>query len=213
MIHYTKEEIFQLNKIKRLNLINSISGIKPANLIGTKGEDGSENLAIFSSVFHLGSNPAQLGFIMRPAEEVPRNTFENILYSGYYTINHVLEDFVENAHFTSAKFDKSVSEFEACKLESEYLQNFQAPFVKASKLKYGMKLVECIPIPSSNTTLVVGVVEHLFIDPVAVNDNGMIDLSVISSAGISGLNSYYSLKKIGEYPYARVEELPDLKSF
>jgi flavin reductase (DIM6/NTAB) family NADH-FMN oxidoreductase RutF len=213
MVHFTRQQIFELNKIKRLNLINSISGVKPANLIGTKSADGKENIAIFSSVFHLGSNPPQIGFIMRPSDDVPRNTFTNILETKYYTINHIHSDFVENAHYTSAKFDASISEFEECRLEATYLVDFHAPFVKASKLKYGMKLVECIPIPSSNTTLVVGIVEHLFIDEQGLDEQGVIDLEKMDVAGISGLNVYYSLNKIGEFPYARVEELPDFKVF
>ena len=54
-------DIKSMSKIFRLNLINSITGIKPANLIGTKSKDNLENLAIFSSVVHLGSNHALLG--------------------------------------------------------------------------------------------------------------------------------------------------------
>ena len=63
-----------MQKVERLNLINSLSGVKPANLIGTKDQNGNENLAIFSSVVHLGSNPALLGFILRPQGEVRRHT-------------------------------------------------------------------------------------------------------------------------------------------
>ena len=55
-----------MDKISRLNLINSITGVKPSNLIGTKSKDGFSNLAIFSSVVHLGSKPPLIGFITRP---------------------------------------------------------------------------------------------------------------------------------------------------
>ena len=46
---YSEESLKTLNKIYRLNLINSITGYKPANLIGTKSKNGVTNLAIFSS--------------------------------------------------------------------------------------------------------------------------------------------------------------------
>jgi flavin reductase (DIM6/NTAB) family NADH-FMN oxidoreductase RutF len=59
--------------VERLNLINSCTGYKSANLIATKSEDGAVNVAIFSSITHLGSNPALIGFIVRPTT-VPRNT-------------------------------------------------------------------------------------------------------------------------------------------
>ena len=54
--HYTKKDIESLERIKRLNIINSIAGIRPANLIGTTGNSVS-NLAIFSSVMHIGACP------------------------------------------------------------------------------------------------------------------------------------------------------------
>ena len=52
MLHFTKEKIQNLPKINRLNLVNSCTGYKSANLIGTKSKDGKTNLAIFSSI-HL----------------------------------------------------------------------------------------------------------------------------------------------------------------
>ena len=121
-MQYTKQEIQQMDRVKRLKLINSVSGIKPANLIGTSDIEGRTNLAIFSSVLHLGSDPALLGFIVRPTGEVSRHTYENIMQNGEYTLNHVHRSFMERAHYTSAKFEKEVSEFEACHLTEEFIK-------------------------------------------------------------------------------------------
>jgi flavin reductase (DIM6/NTAB) family NADH-FMN oxidoreductase RutF len=57
MVQFNKEDVQKLPKINRLNLINSCTGYKSANLIGTKSKDGKSNLAIFSSITHLGSDP------------------------------------------------------------------------------------------------------------------------------------------------------------
>ncbi len=211
-MHLTKDDLYQLERRKKLNIINSITGIKPANLIGTVSEDNIPNLAIFSSIVHLGSNPALLGFIVRPTGEVPRNTYENILANGLYTINHVRESFVKNAHYTSAKFDREVSEFDACGLTDEYLSDFKAPFVKESTIKIGMKYCESIPIERNGTILVIGEVEHIILPDEAVNEKGYIDLEQAETAGISGLNSYYSVEKIASFPYVRVEEVPEFDS-
>ena len=88
MINYSKEDIQELDKIFRINLINSCSGYKSANLIGSISENGIENVAVFSSITHLGSNPALLGFFLRPTT-VPRNTYSNIKSNLKYTINHI----------------------------------------------------------------------------------------------------------------------------
>lgn len=208
-MHLTKEDLSGIEKIKRLNIINSISGIKPANLIGTVSEAGVSNLAIFSSVIHIGSNPAILGCILRPTGEVPRHTYQNIMEHGYYTINHVPASYTEQAHYTSAKFSYDQSEFEHCGFKEEYVEGFIAPFVKESNLKIGMRYVEGIPIEINNTLLIIGEVEHLIVPDDAIGDEGFIDLEEIGTAGISGLNSYYKLNKIGQYPYARTRELPN----
>ncbi|MTI20515.1 flavin oxidoreductase [Fulvivirga sp. RKSG066] len=208
-MHYTKKDIEELERVKRLNIINSISGIKPANLIGSVDNKGNANVAIFSSVVHLGSSPALLGFVIRPTGEVPRNTYDNIMATDKYTINHVTDGFTKKAHYTSAKFDKDVSEFEKCGLTPEYLEGFKAPFVKESKIKIGLTFKEGIPIKLNGTMLMIGEIEHLIVPDEALAKNGYINLSTASTAGISGLNSYYQLNKIDDYPYARPHELPE----
>lgn len=209
--HYTKTDIQNLDRIKRLNLINSITGIKPANLIGTISEAKVPNLAIFSSVIHLGSNPALIGLVMRPEGEVRRHSYENIQFNGAYTINHVHTSFIENAHYTSAKFDSEVSEFDSCGLTEEYIADFPAPFVKESDLKLGMRFAQAIPIELNGTTLIIGEIDHLFVPTAAMDEDGQLNLSTTKNVGISGLNCYYALEKIGQFPYARVSGVPDFE--
>ena len=81
MKNLSKEDFDDLQKFYRINLINSCTGYKSANLIGSISKDGVENVAVFSSITHLGSNPAMLGYILRPTT-VPRNTYKNIKETG-----------------------------------------------------------------------------------------------------------------------------------
>ncbi len=210
-MHYTKKVIEEMDHIQKIKFINSVSGIKPANLIGTISNSGQPNLAVFSSVFHLGSDPALFGFITRPTGEVPRHTLENIKENKEYTINHVAASFTEKAHYTSAKVDRTVSEFETCSLTEEYIEGFKAPFVKESVLKMGMEFKQAIDIELNGTILVIGEIQHLIIPDAAIGEDEDIDLSHIDGVGISGLNTYYSLEKIRRYPYARASEIPDFK--
>ena len=205
---YTKEDIEQLDRITRLKIINSSTGIKPANLIGTINNMGQTNLAIFSSVVHLGSNPALLGFISRPRTSEVGHTYKNILENGYYTINHIHQEFIKNAHYTSAKFDAEISEFERCGLTEHYIKNFTAPFVKESSFKIGLRFKEAIDIKLNGTVLMIGEIENIILPDEAMVDND-IDLEVTNGVGISGLNSYYSLRKIEKHPYVRINEVPE----
>ena len=203
-MHFSKQDILNTSRIKRLNLINSITGIKPANLIGTVSKDGHTNLAIFSSVIHLGSNPALIGFVTRPDKKVRRDTFNNILETNYYTINHVHQNFIEQSHKTSGKYKKEVSEFDMCNLTEDYLFDFPAPFLKESKIKMGLKLQNIVNITDNQTKLIIGLIEHIYIDDIALEDNGDINLQIINDVGIGGLNNYYKLEKIAHYPYFKV---------
>ena len=204
----TKKGIEELDRVTRLKIINAVTGIKPANLIGTAANTGVTNVAIFSSVVHLGSNPPLLGFMMRPQGDVPRNTYQNIIDTGYYTINHIHPDFIKRAHYTSAKFDASVSEFKRCNLTAQFIEGFKVPFVKESAFKMGLKFQQEVPIKINGTSLIIGEIEHLIIPDNAIDKDFNIDLTKSESVGISGLNSYYKTEKIAHFPYARVEETP-----
>jgi flavin reductase (DIM6/NTAB) family NADH-FMN oxidoreductase RutF len=204
---YTKKQIEELERITRLKIINAVTGIKPANLIGTIDDQGNTNLAVFSSLVHIGSNPPLLGFVSRPQTTDVGHTYQNILQNGSYTINHIHPEFIKNAHYTSGKFAKDISEFERCNLMEEYLAEFKAPFVKESTFKMGMRFVEAIEIKLNDTVLIIGEIEHLILPDAAIIEDD-IDLEIANGVGISGLNSYYSLKKIAVYPHVGSNEIP-----
>ena len=150
MIQIAKESISQMEKIERLNLINSCTGYKSANLIATKSKDGIANVAIFSSVTHLGSDPALIGFIMRPTT-VPRDTYKNIKETGLFTVNHITSTMIADAHHTSANYALGLSEFDKTNLEEDYKTNIQIPFVKDSPVQLLCKYVNEYHIKENNT--------------------------------------------------------------
>jgi flavin reductase (DIM6/NTAB) family NADH-FMN oxidoreductase RutF len=209
MKHFTCKVLRNLDSHKRANLINSVSGYKSANLIGTISDSGVANLAIFSSVVHIGANPPLLGFILRPIDEVPRHTYKNIKQNGVYTINHVHESFVEKAHFTSATFERNESEFEKCKLTAESIEGFVAPFVKESKIKIGLRFAEEIPINLNKTILIIGEIEHIILPENALLESGNVDLNSVNDVAISGLDTYHKVEKIESFPYVRTSNLPE----
>ncbi len=208
MIHFTQKDILDLERIPRLRLINSITGYKPANLIATINGKGQTNVAIISSVVHIGSDPALLGFFMRPMV-TERHTMENILETGQYTINHVNSEIIEQAHFTSANFERHESEFEKCHLTAVFKDDFIAPYVSESNVQIGMQLAEKVDIKLNNTILVIGYVSHLYLEPnTFVIDSGL-DLKKADTVCISGLDAYHSVNKIASFPFARKSNLPD----
>ena len=198
------DELNSYDRFYRGNLINSLSGFKSASLIGTKSETGISNLAIFSNIVHLGADPALIGFVNRPREAAP-HTLKNIEATGFYTINHIHTNWIEQAHQTSAKYAEDVSEFDACGFEEEYINNFFAPFVKASVIKYGMKLIEVVPIKHNNTFFVIGEVVMLEVPKEVITEDGFIEIEKANSCCSLGIDGYYKAEKIVRLPYAKAK--------
>lgn len=131
-------ELEQLDKEVRTNLINSLSGFKSANLIGTRNLENQLNLAIFSSVCHIGANPALMGFIHRPTS-VERHTFENIVATEEFTINAISSSFIEQAHQTAARYKRSESEFEKVGLHPFFSRAFWSTICRRISLANWIK--------------------------------------------------------------------------
>ena len=197
-----------MEKRYRAALINSITGFKPLNLCGTMDEKGNTNVAIFSSVFHLGSDPALIGMINRP-NTVPRHTLENIESTGTFTLNAVDSSFYRSAHQTAARYDEEVSEFDATGLTPIYLEGFPAPFVKESPLKIGLNFKERIDIKLNGTHLIIGEVILIDVDKSWISKDGSLDLGRSRILAGSGLDRYYRMQPLDRLTYPKPDRDPN----
>ena len=204
-IHIDYNQILQLEKQKRVHLINSLGGFKSVALVGTSDENNNTNLSIFSSFFHLGANPPLIGMIFRPSPP-ERDTMRNILDTGFYTINHINESIFKKAHQTSARYDKGVSEFDATGLNSEYKNDFFAPFVVESKVQLGIEFKERIDISINNTTMIVGEIVQIYIPENCLLDDGFIDIEKANTITCSGLDSYHKTIQLDRLSYAKPDK-------
>ncbi|HEA20571.1 MAG TPA: flavin oxidoreductase [Pricia antarctica] len=196
------KEISDLDRFYRINLINKISGYKSGNLIGTNSKSGRSNLAVFNSVIHVGANPPYLGFLLRP-HTVERHTYENILSTGYFTINQITSEIHKKAHTTSASYPREVSEFKACNLTEWYSKDFPVPFVAESAIKIGLSFVEENAIDCNGTIFIVGKIETLIVPESAISDDGDVRLEELDTVALGGLDTYYTAKKLGRYKFSR----------
>lgn len=197
------QALANLSKSEQIQLINSITGIKPAKLVGTADAKGGTNLAVFSSVFHMGSSPPLIGMVLRSKGDVPRHSYDNLVSSGCYTLNHVHPDWADKAHQTSAKYPQEVSEFAATGLTPAYIDGFAAPFVAESQVKYGLRFVDEMPVKQNGTVIIIGQIEHVWIEQPHYAPDGGLDLTALNSVGISGLNNYYRLERFATFSEAQ----------
>ncbi|MFD2568143.1 flavin reductase family protein [Pseudotenacibaculum haliotis] len=208
MVHYTRKDIDGLKHIQRINLINSCSGYKSANLLATISQDGITNVAVFSSVTHLGSNPPVLGFILRPTS-IPRNTYKNIKETGVFTINHIYNEIIEDAHHTSAKYPEHISEFDMTSLEVEYKKNCCAPFVKRSPVQLKMKYLEEYFIKTNEVLHIIAEIQDIYVNDDLLEEDGFINLAKGKIAAINGLDAYAIAKENTRFEYQRPKVLDE----
>ncbi len=198
-------DIETLPKAYRRNLINGLSGFKSLCLCGSISPQGVTNLALMSSVIHVGANPPLMGLLFRP-DVVQRDTLSNLLHTGAFTLNNVLESTLAAAHQSSARYPEEVSEFEAVGLTPVFSDSHIAPYVAESTLRIGLTLEERLDVKSNDTILIIGRIVELQLRADAVAADGFVDLEQLGSLTVSGLDSYHRTEAIGRFRYAK----PDL---
>jgi flavin reductase (DIM6/NTAB) family NADH-FMN oxidoreductase RutF len=204
MICIEKTTFQSLSKVPKLNLINSCMGYKSANLIGTVSGEGQTNLAVFSSVTHLGSDPALLGFILRPTT-VSRHTYSNIKETNNFSVNAISQSFIAQAHQTSANYPIEVSEFEVTGIEPEWKEGISIPFVKESPIQLLCNYVNEYEIKENGTIHVIASIEKIFVKEELLSDDFWIQLDKGNVVAINGLDGYAKTELIERFPYARIK--------
>jgi flavin reductase (DIM6/NTAB) family NADH-FMN oxidoreductase RutF len=206
MQQFTPAEWQSWERFYRANFINSLTGFKSASLIGTINAQGVPNLGMFSSMVHIGSDPALIGFINRPVAAAP-HTLANIKANGLYTVNHIHASFLAQAHQTSAKYPDEVNEFTEVGLTEEYIEGVKVPFVKESPIKYLLSLKEIVPIALNATFLVIGQLEQVLMDPaLQPTSDGFLHLDQAGSICSNGLDAYYNTNLIDRFAYAKPDK-------
>jgi flavin reductase (DIM6/NTAB) family NADH-FMN oxidoreductase RutF len=207
MMEFNARSIADLAKNTRTNLINSLTGFKSANLVGTANSSGQTNLAVVNSVVHIGAHPPLNGIIFRP-DSVPRHTLDNILETGSYTLNHIHQGIFRSAHQTAARYPRDVSEFDAVGLTPGFRQDFPAPLVQEAYVRIGMAYREHHRLAINDTLLLIGEVVWIQLPESVLKADGFLDLETAGTLAISGLDSYHSTSRLARMAYAKPDKPP-----
>jgi flavin reductase (DIM6/NTAB) family NADH-FMN oxidoreductase RutF len=195
---------------ERGRLVNTLSGFKSVNLVGTSNDAGVHNLSIVSSVVHLGSDPALLGMVMRPPVDRERgsHTYWNIRETGCYTINHVPATHTVQAHQVSARYPEATSEFEAVGFTPIYRCGFDAPAVEESPVRIGLERVDEWEIPQNRCRFIVGQIRWVEFREEAWAADGYLDIESLGVAALSSLDGYHRTEKVHRLAYAKPDVYP-----
>lgn len=205
MKQFLSKDMEQMERRYRGAFINSLTGFKSLNLVGTVSQSGQENLSVFTQVFHIGANPPLIGMIVRP-DTVPRHTLSNLESTGYYTLNHVGEEFYEQAHQCSANYPEDISEFEATGLTPAYSDSHPAPYVQESKVRLGVEFAERHNLAINGTILIIGRIVEVFLPEECLGADGYVDIEKAGTVTASSLDGYHITQSLARMAYAK----PDL---
>lgn len=197
-----RTDIDALETRHRANLFNSLAGYKSANLLGSINAEGQTNLALMSSVFHIGANPPLVGILIRP-HSVPRHSLENLLEMGVFTLNMVSKAMYKQAHQTTARYPREQSEFAAVGLTEEYSDALKAPYVRQSPVKTGLSVVETQTLKVNETVLIVAEIIEVRIDNDVMRADGQFDLNAAQAVAISGLDEYHEATSLERLVYPK----------
>lgn len=202
----SQQDLLDAERFFRTTFVNGLSGFKSVCLCGSISSKGQHNLSLISSVVHVGANPPYMGMLMRP-HTVPRDTLENILETGYFTLNHLREEFFEAAHQTAARYPRETSEFEATGLQPVFSEHHPAPYVGESHVRIGLTYKERHDL-LNGTVLIVGEVQEVFFPEDCLREDGYLDLHKAGSLTVASLDAYHSTEPIARMAYAKPDQAP-----
>ncbi|MBY2917332.1 flavin reductase family protein [Rhizobium leguminosarum] len=163
---------------------------RPIGWIGSKGRDGSINLAPYSFFNAVADRPKLVMFSSTGRKHSQRNAAE----TGVFTCNFVSRDLAEKMNLSSAALPYGDSEFDFAGLTPKQAELIDAPYVDEAFAVLECKVTEIIEPktlsgePSENV-LVFGEVVGIRIDEAIVRD-GRLDMSIARPLARMGYMDY-----------------------
>lgn len=136
---------------------------RPIAWTGTRSLDGVNNLAPFSYFMGVSSKPPALAIsVARAGRDGLKDTAQNILDTGVFTVSMVSTESLQDMVDTSAKWPPQTSEFEALSLDLTEGTQVAAPWPSAARVAMECRLVHTHDM--GTTHLFVGEIEVFHID-------------------------------------------------
>ena len=163
---------------------------RPIGWIGSKGSDGSINLAPYSFFNAISDRPKLVMFSSAGLKHSQRNAIE----TGEFTCNFVSRNLVEKMNISSAAVDYGVDEFALSGLTARKGELVDAPYVAEAFAVLECKVTETL-VPKSLTgensenIMILGPVIGIHIDETIIRD-GRLDMAIARPVARMGYMDY-----------------------
>ncbi|MDF1610006.1 flavin reductase family protein [Hoeflea sp. YIM 152468] len=163
---------------------------RPIGWIGTRGRDGSVNLAPYSYFNAISDRPKLVMF----ASSGRKHSLRNVEETGVFTTSMVGRALAEKMNLSSATAPYGDSEFDLAGLAMEEARLIDAPFVRDAHAALECKVTDIFEAKSlegspSGSFVVIGQVLGIHIDEAALT-NGLLDMAAVAPVARLGYMDY-----------------------
>jgi flavin reductase (DIM6/NTAB) family NADH-FMN oxidoreductase RutF len=192
---YHQLKLDRVDKKTVFNLFHDAIVPRPVTLIATISPDGrTTNVAPFSYINAAATDPPMLAFsILRKENGGTKDTLNNILATGEFSVCAVDRALLERANACGAALPAEQSEFEAFGLRPEAGVLIRAPRVADAPIQMECKLARTIEIGdgrAGSATLVLGEVLLVHVRKDRYLGDGLLDVEALALAGRCSIDRY-----------------------
>jgi len=175
-----------------------IGGVAPRPIawVGTRSQDGTNNLAPFSFYNAFSSTPPIVGFSTIPRlNGRKKDSLQNVLDTGCFTLSAVSHRLVQQMSKSAALLEPEEDEFAYAGLEPAKAEKVNAPYVKDAQLVFECTLNQVISFGDVEGAgnLVLGQIINIRIDD-DIYDNGYVDFEKLDPVGRLAGNWYATIR-------------------
>jgi flavin reductase (DIM6/NTAB) family NADH-FMN oxidoreductase RutF len=176
---------------------------RPIAWVSTVDAQGRANLAPYSFFNAAGSNPPTLTVAINYTAARPdgrKDTLGNILATKAFVVNIVTEELAGAMNETATAYPADVDEFAMAGLTPTPSRTVPAPRVSEAPISFECTLHTSVPVGSGpgSTTIVIGIVRHIFVRDDLINERYHIDLARLRPIGRLAGNSYCTVRETFE---------------
>jgi len=174
------------------NPFNAIVAPRPIGWIGTRGADGSDNLAPYSFFNAVAYEPPQVMFSStsaKPDRDGTKDTVANIRETGVFSVNVVSFALRDAMNQSAGPWNKQTDEFTLAGMEKSQCHTIDAPRVTLSPATLECKVSQIITLEGAHNVAVFGEVIGVHMRDDCMTD-GMFDLSKVMPLARLGYQDY-----------------------
>ena len=181
------------------HLITSTVIPRPIGWVSSLDANGVRNLAPFSFFNGVSGYPPMLIFSVGRREGRAKDTLANVIATKEFVWNVASEHIAQNMNLTSGNYTPEVDEFVVAGLTPIPSVKVKPPRVKEAYVTMECVLVQTVPLPRSEYTIVIGEVVYMHIADEVMDERGRVDpVKLAPIARLGGSSWYTTLGKLFE---------------